>query len=42
MKIKLCVISLTLFGCMSKIKSPPNAITKPHELAMHGDTRIDN
>lgn len=27
---------------MSKIKSPPNAITKPHELAMHGDTRIDN
>ena len=42
MKIKLCVISLTLFGCMSKIKSPPNAITKPHELTMHGDTRIDN
>jgi len=42
MKIKLCVISLTLFGCMSKIKSPPNAITKPHELAMHGDKRIDN
>jgi len=27
---------------MSKIKSPPNAITKPHELAMHGDKRIDN
>ena len=27
---------------MSKIKSPPKAITKPHELAMHGDTRIDN
>jgi len=27
---------------MSKIKSPPNASTKPHELAMHGDTRIDN
>ena len=42
MKFKLCVISLTLFGCMSKIKSPPNASTKPHELAMHGDTRIDN
>ena len=42
MKIKLCVISLTLFGCMSKIKSPPNAIIKPHELAMHGDKRIDN
>ena len=42
MKIKLCVISLTLFGCMSKIKSPPSATTKPHELTMHGDTRIDN
>ena len=27
---------------MSKIKSPPKAITNPHELAMHGDTRIDN
>jgi len=27
---------------MSKIKSPPSATTKPHELTMHGDTRIDN
>lgn len=41
MKIKLCFL-LTLFGCMSKIKSPPNAIIKPHELTLHGDTRVDN
>ena len=27
---------------MSKIKSPPNAIIKPHELTLHGDTRVDN
>ena len=27
---------------MSKIKTPPDAIIKPHELTMHGDTRIDN
>ena len=27
---------------MSKIKTPPDAIIKPHELIMHGDTRIDN
>ena len=25
-----------------KIKTPPDAIIKPHELTMHGDTRIDN
>ena len=42
MKVKLCVVSLSLFGCMSKIKTPPDAIIKPHELTMHGDTRIDN
>ena len=27
---------------MSKIKTPPDAIIKPHELTMHGDIRIDN
>jgi len=27
---------------MSKIKTPPDAIIKPHDLTMHGDTRIDN
>ena len=27
---------------MSKIKTPPDAMIKPHELTMHGDTRIDN
>jgi len=27
---------------MSKIKTPPDATIKPHELTMHGDTRIDN
>ena len=42
MKIKLCIFLLPLFGCMSKIKSPPIATIKPHELTMHGDTRIDN
>ena len=42
MKIKLCIFLLLLFGCMSKIKSPPIATIKPHELTMHGDTRIDN
>ena len=27
---------------MSKIKTPPDATIKPHELTMHGDTRTDN
>ena len=42
MRIKLCALLLSLFGCMSKIKTPPDATIKPHELTMHGDTRTDN
>ena len=42
MKIKLFALLLSLFGCMSKIKTPPDATIKPHQLTMHGDTRTDN
>ena len=27
---------------MSQIKSPPEALKKPHDLTLHGSTRIDN
>ena len=27
---------------MSQIKSPPKALKKPHDLTLHGRTRIDN
>ena len=43
MKTKLSLlITITFFGCMKKIKTPPDVTMKPFEIAMHGDTRIDN
>jgi len=42
MKINLCIVLLLFFACMSQIKSPPEALKKPHDLTLHGSTRIDN
>ena len=43
MKTKLSLlITITFFSCMKESKTPPDVTMKPFEIAMHGDTRIDN
>ncbi len=40
--ILLMATTLLLGGCSSELPDPPVADVRPHEMTIHGDTRVDN